>query len=113
MLLFLFIVALIKSLLIVMFMKNAYKLINKAALFFQSPLAFWLTLPAKLSAAIAIFKIHSFLHYKYLRDHPFIFFTRNPPLSYLNAQQDRKKKHLLNISSHFESFIDRLNSINQ
>ena len=43
-----------------MFMKNAYKLLNKAALFFHSPQAFWLTLPAKLSAAIAIFKIHSF-----------------------------------------------------
>ena len=96
-----------------MFMKNAYKLLNKAVLFFQSPLAFWLTLPAKLSAAIAIFKIHSFLRYRNLRDHPFIFVTRNPPLIYLYAQQDRKKKHLLNISSHFESFIDRLNSINQ
>ena len=96
-----------------MFIKNAYKLLNKAVLFFHSPLAFWLTLPAKPSAAIAIFKIHSFLRYRYLRDHPFIFFTRNPPLIYLYAQQERKKKHLLNISSHFESFIDRLNSINQ
>ena len=96
-----------------MFMKNTYKLLNKAALFFQSPQAFWLTLPAKLSAAIAIFKIHSFIRYRYLRDHPFIFVTRNPPLIYLYAQQHRKKKHLLNISSHFESFIDRLNSINQ
>ena len=96
-----------------MFMKNAYKLLNKAVLFFQSPQAFWLTLPAKLSAAIAIFKIHSFLRYRNLRDHPFIFVTRNPPLIYLYEQQDRKKKHLLNISSHFESFIDRLNSINQ